>query len=180
MPRGGGRVVGICGGYQILGQEVRDPLGMEGAPRTEAGLGLLPVVTTMAGAKTTTQVEARVPDRPAYGMLLAYEIHMGVTEPREEGRPAFEIISRNGRPLKVADGWVSPDHGVWGTYLHGVYDNDGFRRGFLQELRRTRPDVAATSPATSYQSFQEAQLDRLADLLRRHLDMAQINAMIRA
>ncbi len=178
--QGGGRVVGICGGYQILGQEVRDPLGVEGDPRTEAGLGFLPVVTTMAGAKTTTQVEARVPDRPDYGKLSAYEIHMGVTEPRGQGRPAFEIISRNGRPLKVADGWVSPDHGVWGTYLHGVYDNDGFRRGFLQELARTRPGEDITTPATSYENFQEAQLDRLADLLRRHLDMAQINAMIRA
>ncbi len=57
--RAGGRVVGICGGYQILGQEVRDPLGVEGDPRTEAGLGLLPLITTMAGDKTTTQVEAR-------------------------------------------------------------------------------------------------------------------------
>jgi adenosylcobyric acid synthase len=78
----------------------------------------------------------------------------------------------------VADGWVSPDRRVWGTYLHGLFDNDLFRRVFLQELRRTRYDVATTSPAMSYQGFQEAQLDRLADLLRRHLDMAQINAMI--
>jgi len=174
----GGRLVGICGGYQILGREVRDPLGVEGDPRTEAGLNLLPLVTTMAGAKTTTQVEARVSGRREGGVLSAYEIHMGVTEPRGEGQPAFEIVSRNGQSLKVADGWVSPDRRVWGTYLHGLFDNDRFRRVFLQELRRTRPAVATTSPATSYHSFQEAQLDRLADLLRRHLDMAQINAMI--
>ena len=179
--RGGGRVVGICGGYQILGQEVRDPLGVEGEPRAEAGLQLLPVVTTMAGAKTTTQVQARVPDPRDCGVLSAYEIHMGVTETQGEGQPAFEIISRNGQPLKVADGWVSPDRRVWGTYLHGLFDNDGFRRVFLQELRQTRPGVDTTAPATSYETyenFQEAQLDRLADLLRRHLDMAQINAMI--
>ena len=137
----GGRVVGICGGYQILGQEVRDPLGVEGDPRTEPALGLLPVVTTMAGDKTTTQVEARAPDPRAGGVLSAYEIHMGVTEPRGEGRPAFEIISRNGQPLTVADGWMSPDGSVWGTYLHGLFDNDGFRRVFVQELRRTRPDA---------------------------------------
>ncbi len=177
--REGGRLVGICGGYQILGQEVRDPLGVEGDPRVEAGLNLLPVVTTMAGAKTTTQVEAWVPDSRDCGVLSAYEIHMGVTETRGEGQPAFEIISRNGRPLKVADGWVSPDRRVWGTYLHGLFDNDGFRRVFLQELRRSRPGDPAASPETSYQSFQEAQLDRLADLLRRHLDLAQINTMIR-
>jgi adenosylcobyric acid synthase len=174
----GGRLVGICGGYQILGQEVRDPLGVEGDPRAEAGLQLLPVVTTMAGAKTTTQVQARAPDPKAGGVLSAYEIHMGVTEPRGEGQPAFEIVSRNGQPLKASDGWVSPDRRVWGTYLHGLFDNDGFRRAFLQELRETRPASPAESPLTSYHSFQEAQLDRLADLLRRHLDMAQINAMI--
>jgi adenosylcobyric acid synthase len=177
--REGGRLVGICGGYQILGEEVRDPLGVEGDPHTEAGLGLLPVVTTMAGAKTTTQVEARAAARPAVGVLSAYEIHMGVTEPRGDGRPAFEIISRNRRAAQVADGWVSPDHRVWGTYLHGLFDNDGFRRVFLQELRRTRPGPATAAPERSYHSFQEAQLDRLADLLRRHLDLAKINAMIR-
>jgi len=176
--REGGRLVGICGGYQILGQEVRDPLGVEGDPRTEAGLGLLPLVTTMAGAKTTTQVQARALDRPAAELLSAYEIHLGVTEPRGPGQPAFDIISRNGAPLQVADGWVSPDRRVWGTYLHGLFDNDDFRRVFLQELRQTRPD-APGPPGTSYQTFLEAQLDRLADLLRRHLNMAQINAMIR-
>ena len=179
--RAGGRLVGICGGYQILGQEVRDPLGVEGEPRAEAGLELLPVVTTMAGAKTTTQVEARAPGRRDCGVLSAYEIHMGVTETQGEGQPAFEIISRNGQPLTVADGWVSPDRRVWGTYLHGLFDNDGFRRVFLQELRQTRPGMDTTAPATSYETyenFQEAQLDRLADLLRRHLDLAQIKAMI--
>jgi adenosylcobyric acid synthase len=177
--RAGGRLVGICGGYQILGQEVRDPLGVEGDPRTESGLDLLPVVTTMAGAKTTTQVEALVPGD--CGVLSAYEIHMGVTEAQGEGRPAFEIVSRNGRPLKVADGWVAPDRRVWGTYLHGLFDNDAFRRIFLQELQSTRPGLDATAPATSYETyekFQEAQLDSLADLLRRHLDMAQIKTMI--
>ncbi len=179
--RAGGRLVGICGGYQILGQEVRDPLGVEGDPRTEPGLALLPVVTTMAGAKTTTQVEARVPDPGGCGVLSAYEIHMGVTEAQGPGQPAFEIVSRNGRPLKVADGWVAPDRRVWGTYLHGLFDNDAFRRIFLQELQLTRPGLDATAPAASYgtyEQFQETQLDRLADLLRRHLDMAQIKAMI--
>jgi adenosylcobyric acid synthase len=176
--REGGRVVGICGGYQILGQEVRDPLGVEGDPRMEVGLGLLPLITTMAGAKTTTQVEARSADRTAYGVLSAYEIHMGVTEPQGEGQPAFEIISRNHEPLQVADGWVSPDRRVWGTYLHGLYDNDGFRRAFLQELREERQVSPMASAEMSYKNFQEAQLDRLADLLRRHLDMAHIKRMI--
>ena len=96
--REGGRLVGICGGYQILGQEVRDPLGVEGDPRTEAGLDLLPVVTTMAGAKTTTQVQARVPDPRDCGVLSAYEIHMGVTETQ----------GRGSRPSRLSAGTANP------------------------------------------------------------------------
>ena len=176
--RAGGRVVGICGGYQILGQEVRDPLGVEGEPRTEAGLGLLPLITTMAGDKTTTQVEARWQDQGEPGLLSAYEIHMGVSVPQGAGQPAFEIISRNGAPLKVADGWVSPDRRVWGTYLHGLFDNDGFRRAFRAELRQDQAAPETAAPALSYEKFQEGQLDRLAELLRRHLDMAHLKRMI--
>jgi len=176
----GGRVLGICGGYQILGEEVRDPLGVEGPPRTEAGLGLLPVVTTMAGDKTTTQVQARALGRPDFaGLITAYEIHMGVTEARGEGRAALEIIDRNGQPVQVADGWMSPDGRVRGTYLHGLFDTDGFRHAFLGELAREHRAAMAEAPAWSFRTFQETQLDRLADLLRSHLDLAQIRELIK-
>jgi adenosylcobyric acid synthase len=175
--RGGGHLVGICGGYQLLGLEIRDPLGVEGPPRTETGLGLLPVVTTMAGGKTTTQVQARVPGEG--GLILdAYEIHMGETTPRGEGQPAFEITSRNGRPVRVGDGWVSPDRRTWGTYLHGLFDHDDFRRSFLGRLTQARSHMGPAAPALSFRDFQEAQLDRLADLLRKHLDLARIRALI--
>jgi adenosylcobyric acid synthase len=175
----GGSLVGICGGYQLLGEEIQDPLGVEGPPRTEAGLGLLPVVTTMAGAKTTTQVQARVREGQGAGVLItAYEIHMGETRPRGEGRPAFEIISRNGMPVSVGDGWVSAGHRVWGTYLHGLFDNDEFRRGFLAEISQTPVQTGEASPALSFRDFQETQLDRLAELMRQHLDMDRIRAMI--
>jgi adenosylcobyric acid synthase len=171
----GGRVVGICGGYQLLGLEVRDPLGVEGPPRMEAGLGLLPVVTTMAGEKTTTQVRARTPDGEE---LEAYEIHMGVTEPRGPGKPAFEITDRNGQAVKVPDGWVSPEGRVWGTYLHGLFDNDGYRCHFLRRVARAPESGPAAEAALSFRAFTEAQLDRLADLMRRYLDIAMIRTLI--
>jgi len=175
----GGRVVGICGGYQILGQEVRDPMGVEGPPRTETGLGLLPLVTTMAGAKTTTQVQARVAGRPGSGGVVeGYEIHMGVTEPRGPGHAAFDLISRNGRPLQVTDGWMSADGRVWGTYLHGLFDNDQFRREFLAAITPGRAQAGEAAPALSFKDFQEAQLDRLADLMRQHLDIGRIRALL--
>jgi adenosylcobyric acid synthase len=172
----GGRLLGVCGGYQILGQVVKDPLGVEGPPREEAGLGLLPVATTLAGAKTTTQVRARA---AAGGPeLSAYEIHMGVTEPRGAGAPAFAITRRQGRAAQVPDGWVSPDGRVMGTYLHGLFDNDEFRRRFLHEVAATARPEAAPSPPLDFRAFQEAQLDRLAAEMRRHLDFPRILDLI--
>ena len=166
--------MGICGGYQILGQEVRDPLGVEGAPRAEAGLGLLPVVTTMAGDKTTTQVQARVPDPGTAGCCRPTRFTWGSPSPGARGSRPLKSSAGNGRPLQVADGWVSPDRRVWGTYLHGLFDNDDFRRDFLARTARTRPGTGHHRPGDClFENFQEAQLDRLADLMRRHLDMAQ-------
>ncbi len=174
----GGGLVGICGGYQILGQIVRDPLGVEGAPREEAGLGLLPLATTLAGDKTTTQVRARASGGGGGPELEAYEIHMGVTEPVGPGEPAFQISRRHGRAVQVADGWVRPGRRVWGTYLHGLFDNDDFRRNFLQEAAKSSRGGGAPSPALSFRAFQEAQLDRLAEQMRRHLDIPRIRTLI--
>lgn len=178
--RRGGRVAGICGGYQMLGVEVRDPLGVEGPPRTEAGLGLLPVVTTMAGEKTTAQVKARAVG--AWGgegseILAAYEIHMGETQTLGPGRPAFVIQTRGGLSVEVTDGWVSPDGRVFGTYLHGLFENDGYRRRFLQAL--VPEGNAPASEALSFQAFLEAQLDRLAAEFRTHLDLPRLLELIR-
>jgi adenosylcobyric acid synthase len=104
---------------------------------------------------------------------------MGVTEAGGEGRAALEIIDRNGQPVQVADGWRSPDGRVWGTYLHGLFDNDGFRHAFLGELAQEHRIAPAEAPAWSFRTFQETQLDRLADLLRSHLDMALIWKLIK-
>ncbi|MBM4285708.1 MAG: cobyric acid synthase [Deltaproteobacteria bacterium] len=177
--RRGGRVVGICGGYQILGEEVQDPLGVEGPPRTEAGLGLLPVVTVMAGAKTTSQVRAHAAGPDAAGSALeAYEIHMGETRAVGPGAPAFVIVKRHGAAAQVMDGWAAPGGRVWGAYLHGLFDNDGFRRSFLGEIRREGGAPPAGAAPLSFRDFLEAQLDRLAALMRRHLDMELLMQLI--
>jgi len=179
--RAGGRLVGICGGYQLLGQSIRDPHGVEGPPREEPGLGLLPVVTTMAKTKTTTQVQARAAAGAEDAVVLqAYEIHMGESQPCGEGEPAFALISRNGQPVRVAEGWVSPDRRRWGTYLHGLFDNDEFRWRFLHDLQETRGGGGRSASApVPFRTFQEDQLDRLAELLRRHLDLPRIWEMVR-
>ncbi len=105
---------------------------------------------------------------------------MGETRGQGAGQPAFEISSRNGRPVKVADGWTSPDRRLWGTYLHGLFDDDDFRRSFLSEITSAEAgsQAEAAAPSLSFRDFQESQFDRLADLLRTHLDLARIRALI--
>jgi adenosylcobyric acid synthase len=179
--RRGGRVLGICGGYQMLGEEVRDPEGLEGEPREEQGLGLLPVVTTLRGEKTTTQVQAKVAGLPGRALTVTgYEIHLGVTEVRGAGGPALILTSRNSQPEAVPDGWVSESGLIMGTYVHGLFDADGFRQAFVLALLGSEPGSPEDFPGWSYQAFQEAQFDRLAQNLRRHLDLARLWKLIRS
>ncbi len=171
--RQGGRVLGICGGYQILGEEVHDTLGMEGEPRTARGLGLLPLVTRLEGDKTTTQVQGQVLGLPGCGLEVSgYEIHLGATTVRGPGGPALTITTRNGCPGAGPDGWVSPCGLIMGTYVHGLFDADDFRQAFVSTLLGLAPESAAAAPAWSFQAFQEA--------LRSHLNLDRIWELIRS
>src|SRR5581483_6647565 len=123
--RRGGHVLGLCGGYQMLGKGVADPEGIEGAPGETPGLGLLDVATVMTPQKTLTRASA---SHVATGAPIeAYEIHIGRTEGLDRARP-FTML--NGE----AEGAVSRDGRVHGTYLHGLFASDAFRKAFLAQL----------------------------------------------
>ncbi len=164
-------VVGICGGYQMLGMEIRDPEGIDGSAGTSRGLGLLPIVTEMTREKSLTQQTARfkIPSicseaLPASG----YEIHMGVT--RGIGEYLWITEDRG-----AEFGAMHPDYPVFGTYLHGIFESDVFRRAFIDFLRRN----AGLSPrhsTSSFKAFRERQLDRLGEWIEDNLDM---DALIR-
>jgi len=176
----GGHLIGICGGYQILGLVVKDPLGVEGTTPEAEGLGLLPLVTTMAGDKTTTQVEARVTGLPgSVALLRGYEIHMGITEAVGPGQAVFEICRRLGESVWVPDGWISPDQRVWGSYLHGLFDNDDFRHSLLQQFRAHKGLSGELTSAFNFANGLEAEFNRLADIVRRHLDLDHIRGLIK-
>ena len=170
-----GPIVGICGGYQILGRAVRDPDQVESGLVEAAGLGLLDVVTTMLAEKQTHQVEAQL--LPA-GQQLApgsqaeitgYEIHMGETVLGAGARPFATIAKRSGSAAGIGDGAVSQDGRVFGTYLHGIFDNHGFRTAFLNRIRREKglPEQAETVPPCD-------PFDQLAAHMERHLDLERI------
>jgi len=160
--RRGGAVLGLCGGYQMLGRTVTDPEGIDGRAGTTQGLGLLDVDTTMLPDKAVRKVQAR---HVASGTEVSgYEIHLGHTEGADCARP---VLSIDGRP----DGASSADGRVQGTYVHGLFTEDAFRRAWLAQL-----GVAST---LAYEARVEGALDALADHLERHLDVDRILAIAR-
>ena len=172
----GTAVMGICGGYQILGQVIRDPDHVESSAEEVAGLGLLPLETVFEGAKATHRVRARVSCGAGWlrgldGQIIAgYEIHMGRTH---GGRPWLEIIERSGEPVSVRDGAVSSDGRVWGCYLHGLFQNESLRRAWLSSLGWRGNGGCVASLAGHDTAF-----ERLADAVETALDMEKLEAII--
>jgi adenosylcobyric acid synthase len=161
---GGGRLAGICGGFQMLGRAVEDPEGREGGGRG-AGLGYLPVTTVLEGRKTTRRVRARLAGSTE--SFEAYEIHLGRTEPAEPVAPLAIVDDGGaGRP----DGAVSPDGRVWGSYLHGLFDGAHARQALLASLAGGVPAGAGVD----YRALREQEYARLGVLVREHVDLAAL------
>ena len=155
--RRGGHVLGICGGYQMLGQVISDPDGIEGTSGDSAGLGLLDVVTQMTGDKRLTSVHAVHVDTEL--PFEGYEIHIGRTEGPDNARPFAHV---DGQP----EGAQSSDGRVMGSYLHGMFSNDAWRGAFLNSL--------GVTASGSYSSGVEQALDDLADHVETFLDVEGI------
>ena len=162
--RRGGRILGICGGYQLLGRAVHDPSGIEGPAGSMPGLGLLDVETTLSREKQVVLTEAV--HGPSQSRVAAYEIHLGETTGPDCARPFFHI---DGRP----EGACSPDRRVSGTYLHGCFASDAFRRSFLSELGSPQ------DRALSYAKLIDATLDGLAKHLSTHIDLDRVLGLAR-
>lgn len=149
--RRGGRIIGICGGYQMLGRSVSDPLGLEGEDRAVEGLGLLDIETEMAPEKTVRNIKARSAEHDVD--LSGYEIHLGVSHGPDCARPMTIL---DGRP----DGAISPDGKVSGTYLHGLFDSDAYRAKLLAGF-------GIRGGTTNYRADVDAALDEIAAELDR-------------
>ncbi|WP_047249135.1 cobyric acid synthase [Chromobacterium subtsugae] len=158
--RYGGKVLGICGGLQMLGKTLHDPDGLEGAPGSGDGLGWLDMETTLAPEKRLTRMRGRLTlgDAAAAG----YEIHMGISQGPALAHPAVQFDDGS------ADGARSEDGQIFATYLHGVLDEPAACQAILRWAGLKEPE------ALDYPALREANIDKLADMLEKHLDLAPI------
>ncbi len=177
--RSGGKVAGICGGYQMLGRKIRDPYKVETDRGEVDGMGALDVETTLEEEKVTAQVTAEDPARPELGPLKGYEIHMGRTVLGGSARPLFVVTGKSGVDTRYEDGAESPDGAVWGTYMHGIFENDLFRASLLNGIRAEKA-VPSTEvcQALDYAALKEDGFERLADLVERSVDISAIKALL--
>lgn len=171
-------VIGICGGFQMLGKQLNDPNGVESSIPVTEGLGLLNMVTTFAAEKVTHQVEAMVNSKGLLtqgvdeSYLTGYEIHMGRTELGSGVKPAFTIRQRSGQNMCDPDGAVSADGRVMGTYIHGIFDNDNFRREIINALRQLKGwKPLKQTVQISSRAKRERDYDRLAELVRGNINI---------
>jgi adenosylcobyric acid synthase len=169
-------VVGICGGYQMLGRTISDPNGVESAKGQVEGLGLLSVDAIFEAVKATYQARARIEtDRGFFAEIegqeiAGYEIHMGHSR---GGEPAFRLLARGDQPVDAPDGAVDERGRVFGTYLHGLFDNPNLRQAWLQSL-----GWEAAFSGLSMAEVREREYDRLAQQMRESLDMERVYQIV--
>ncbi|MFZ3121828.1 MAG: cobyric acid synthase [Thermodesulfovibrionales bacterium] len=180
------QIMGMCGGYQMLGKKIYDPHGIESQHKEVDGLGLLNIETTFEKEKTTCRVEGDLVRSSEFGVkssentkLTGYEIHMG-TSRGDIGLFKVRRLSSNSSLVTrhsslILDGSINGN--CWGTYIHGIFENDSFRRGIINSLREQRglPPVDST---IKYSEMKEKAIDNLADIVKQNLDMNFINRII--
>jgi adenosylcobyric acid synthase len=160
-----GHILGVCGGFQMLGESVHDPNGLEGSPGSTPGLSLLPVETILQAPKTTTRTHFDWDGSKGWG----YEIHMGQTK-RKGGRPIFSVLEQNGRACNLDDGCEINQFRIMGTYIHGLFDSPEITARWLNIIGL--PDI--TIDEFYGPVARDRDLDRLAEHFETHVDMTAI------
>jgi len=185
LANNGTMVIGICGGYQMLGKVILDPENAESGILETGGLGLIDVSTLFKMQKSTHQVKARFHENGTgifknlntESKITGYEIHMGETVLLNGAAPFLKIIERSDKEVSMDDGAVSSDGNVIGSYLHGIFDNDEFRLGLINHLRKNK-GISPISPEELGTVDKERQYDKLADWFREHINMDLIYNVI--
>ncbi len=162
-----GNILGVCGGYQMLGRQIHDPHGIEGEPGSSDGFHLLDIETTLEKEKVLSRSQGNLADGT---FIDGYEIHMGQTILGPEATPMVQVETRNTEIVNDTDGAVSANGKTHGSYFHGLFDFPDFRNRFLQQLK---PDYPAEDTEKSWE-FKQTQYDLLAEHFEKHLDMDRL------
>lgn len=176
--KNGSVVFGICGGFQMLGLEMQDPMQVESNLSSIQGLGLLNTVTVFEEQKVTTLSEGI--NMQWNQKIRGYEIHMGQTKLLDKTKPFVQITKVNGADEKRVDGAVNEENTVFGTYIHGIFDSTQFTRSFLNEIRARKGKEPLQNSLEDYWDYKETQLNQLADIVRNNLDMKKIYEIVEA
>ena len=168
--KNGGPLLGICGGYQIMGTKVHDPDGIEGTPGISKGLNILPVETELIAPKTTTRT------RFSWNGIIGtgYEIHMGKTI-RKGGMSLFQVHEKNGAPVMSEDGCLSTDGNHMGTYIHGLFDNPDIMKNWLKQVKI---ETSCINDSHGW-AARDADYEKLARHFEKHMDMDKILQLIK-
>jgi adenosylcobyric acid synthase len=174
-------LIGICGGYQMLGEKILDPLGIESSHKEVKGFGLFDIETTIKKTKITSQVEAQIvsgkidlfssENLPVKG----YEIHMGVSKGNIGLFKLFRLAPHASHLAPVLDG--SAKGNVWGTYIHGIFDNDQFRRSLINSLR-VKKGLKPIEDIVDYSRSRDEALNKWSKILKGNMDMKFIEGLI--
>lgn len=172
----GGFILGICGGYQMLGRFIEDPYGVETDLKSVEGINLLDVNTVFEKEKVTTRVNGTACVLSEKIEVYGYEIHMGISNYGEKAKPLIEITEKNGTKVSQKDGAVSDNGRTMGTYIHGIFDGPEFRQYIVNKLRALKGIEEKESK--TYENLRDAELDKLADIVRANLDMDMIYSIM--
>lgn len=177
----GSLVFGICGGYQILGKKILDPNGVESNIPEMKGLGLLDVETSFEGEKVTTQVEGEILFEDQNLLkncvntrIKGYEIHMGRTKLGEDVKPFIEINKKLGKEVKYFDGAVNREGRVFGTYIHGIFDEISFTEKIIANIMKEKGLSPSSSQQISLEEYKDREYDKLAKLVKENIDMKKV------
>ncbi|SET32514.1 adenosylcobyric acid synthase (glutamine-hydrolysing) [Natronincola peptidivorans] len=179
--KNGSYIIGICGGYQMLGRKVLDPQGVESSMPQIRGLGLLDVETIFEGEKVTTQVQAEVIfenkgilNRCKNSTIKGYEIHMGRTKLGKDAEPLLKITEKLGKETEYTDGAVDREGRVFGTYIHGIFDEISFTEKIIGNILKKKGLAPSTQQQISLEQYKDNEYQKLANLVRENIDLQKI------